>query len=218
MRILVIGGTGAAGSRIVDEALGRGHEVTIAVRTAAPAVSRGRADRVRLEASDRDAVAACATRADLVIGTTRPAVGREAEVVGVTRALAEGAARAGTRLLVVGGASPLRVPGTQHTALEDPRWVPPGIRSIAAASTRQLEVLAAGDSAPEWTYLAPAADFAPGITRGTYRAVPGEAGTVPALVIAPDGTSRISMEDYALAACDEAERPMPRRGVVAVGW
>ena len=219
MRILVIGGNGAAGSRIAAEALRRGHEVTVAARSLAAASLQDRAPRVRLDASDVGAVATHAARVDLVIGATRPAVGREHEVVEIARALADGSARAGTRLLVVGGAAPLRIPGTQRTALEDPHRVPPTIRSIAAASTRQLEVLAASGPAPGWTYLAPAADFAPGPSRGRYRVSTADAaGGVPELVIAPDGTSRISMEDFALAACDEAEKPTVRRGVLAVGW
>lgn len=218
MRVLVLGGTGAAGSRIAAEARRRGHLVTVASRTAALQEPGSESRVVRLEASDIDAVAAHAAQAEVVIGATRPAVGREGEVDAVTRAVALGAARAGTRLLVVGGAAPLRVPGADAVALDDPRWVPPAIRSIAAASSRQLELLRTTDGVAPWTYLAPAADFAPGPSRGTYRSHLGKEGAVPDLVIADDGTSRISMEDFALAVCDEVEHPRMLRGVIAVGW
>lgn len=36
-------------------------------------------------------------------------------------------------------------------------------------------------------------------------------------MIAADGTSRISMEDFALAVLDEIEEPRMLRGVIAVG-
>lgn len=218
MRILIIGGTGAAGSRIATDAQRRGHEVTVAARTATPQGPGLEPEVVRLEASDVDAVVARAAQADVVIGATRPAVGREDDVTAVTRSLAVGTALAGVRLLVVGGAAPLRVPGTDRAALDDPRWVPPAIRSIAAASSRQLELLRTTDGVAPWTYLAPAADFAPGPSRGTYRSQLGHEGAVPDLVIADDGTSRISMEDFALAVCDEIEHPRMLRGVIALGW
>ena len=213
MRILIIGGTGAAGSRIAAEAQRRGHAITIASRTTG----------MRVDASDTEAVAAAAARMDVVIAATRPALGREADVVAVTAGLTTGTARAGARRLVGGGASPLRVPGPGRPAIEDPRWVPPTIRPIAAASTRQLEILQSAGRESAWTYLAPAADFAPaadrtpGLGQGSYRLHLGRDGSVPDLVIAADGTSRISMEDFALAVLDEVEEPRMLRGVIAVG-
>ena len=162
MRILIIGGTGAAGSRIAAEAQRRGHAITIASRTTG----------MRVDASDTEAVAA---------------------------------------------AQDLRATG------EGPRWVPPTIRPIAAASTRQLEILQSAGRESAWTYLAPAADFAPaadrtpGLGQGSYRLHLGRDGSVPDLVIAADGTSRISMEDFALAVLDEVEEPRMLRGVIAVG-
>ncbi|MFC7374224.1 NAD(P)-dependent oxidoreductase [Brachybacterium sp. GCM10030267] len=236
MRILVIGGTGAAGSRIAAEARRRGHVVTVASRN--PAVERERValgDRrdpfdagspraghaptgsVRVDAADPEAVAAYAVEADVLLSATRPAIGTEEDVSAVTRALAFAAAAADTRLLVVGGAAPLRSPATGQTVLDDPQWVPTAIRPFAAASTRQLAILREAPAEVAWTYLAPAADFAPREARGTYRHDAGSR-SVPDLVIGADGTSRISMEDFALAACDEAEHARVRRGVIAVGW
>lgn len=205
MRLLIIGAAGAAGSRIRAEARRRGHRVT-------PASRRPRdATWLRLDAADPDEVAAAASGHDLVIGATRPAAGEETEVAAVTSALADATARAGLPLLVIGGAAPLRVPGTAHTALEDPRYVPAHIRPFAAASTHQLAVLRER-SGSDWTYLAPAAQFAPGPRTGAYRISRGE------LVIAADGTSAISMEDVAVAVIDLAASPdRPVRGLVGVG-
>lgn len=82
MKILILGATGAAGTRLTAETLRRGHAVTAASRS--------------------------------------------------TR-------RAGRRLVVVGGAAPLRIPGTSWSALEDPVWVPRRFRAFAASSSRQHE-------------------------------------------------------------------------------
>jgi len=203
MRIIVIGANGAAGSRIVSEARRRRHEVTEAHR-------RASSSAVRLDASDAGAVARGAAAHDVIVAATRPDPGRESDVAAAIDGLADGAARAGRRLLVVGGAAPLRVPGTDRIALDDPAWVPPDIRSIAAASRRQLELLRAHPDA-RWVYLAPAALFAPGERTGRYATADGE------LVIGPDGSSAISMEDFAVAVLDEIERPGADRRLVGVG-
>lgn len=147
---------------------------------------------------------------NLIVGATRPAVGREADIVASTCALATGARNARARLFVVGGAGPLRVPGTDRLAVDDPRWVPSEIRPIAAASNRQLEILREHPDT-DWTYLAPAAHFAPGHKTGRYTTADSE------LVIASDGSPTISMEDYAIALMDLAEAPGARHRVIAVG-
>lgn len=205
MRLLIIGAGGAAGSRALAEARRRGHHVTPTSR------SEHGPPWLRVDTADAAGVAAAARGHDLVISATRPAEGREQEVLTSTAGLASGTMRAGVPLLVIGGASPLRVPGTSHTALEDPRYVPEHIRPIAAASTRQLEVLRE-HTGTDWTYLAPAAHFAPGPRTGTYRCTDGE------LVVGPDGSSAISMEDFAIALTDLAETAeRPLHTVVGIG-
>ncbi|MHA7125929.1 NAD(P)-dependent oxidoreductase [Janibacter indicus] len=215
MRVLVIGGSGAAGSCVVAEAVRRGHDVVAAARSPRPGV--GPARIVRLDVTDTAAVVAAAQGVDVIVGATRPAPGGEGAVVEMTISLAEAAARADARLVVIGGAAPLRVPGTRRRAMDDPRWVPAEFRRIAEASAQQLDLLGTADPEPEWTYLAPAADFRPGGARGTYRQHLGSRCEAD-LVVAADGTSRIAMEDFALAVCDEIEQPRVSRGVVAVGW
>lgn len=128
----------------------------------------------------------------------------------LTTGVADGVRSAGRRLIVVGGAAPLQVPGTARIALDDPRWVPTTIREIAAASCRQLEILRA-TSGLDWTYLAPAADFRPGNRTGAYRT----GGTD--LVIDGSGQSSLSMEDYAIALLDEVESPTTTCTVLSTG-
>lgn len=215
MRVLVIGGQGAAGSCVVAEALRRGYDVVAASRSPRPEVGPARV--ARLDVTDTDAVVAAAEGVDVIVGATRPAPGSEGSVVAMTTSLAEAAVRARVPLVVIGGAAPLRVTGTSRRAMDDPRWVPVEFRRIAGASARQLDLLRTADPEPDWTYLAPAADFRPGGARGTYRRHRGDRCEAD-LVVAADGTSRIAMEDFALAVCDEIEQPRPSRRVVAVGW
>ncbi|HJA39317.1 MAG TPA: NAD(P)H-binding protein [Candidatus Brevibacterium intestinigallinarum] len=209
MKILIIGATGAAGSRIAAEALQRGHAVTAASRR--PSVVAPGATALTLDATAPDRVADAARLHDVVVAATRPAPGREADIDALTTGAADGTRRAERRLIVVGGAAPLRIPGTARIALEDPRWVPPTIREIAAASCRQLEILR-DMRGLDWTCLAPAAQFEPGIRTGGYRTGGAD------LVIDGDGRSALSMEDYAIALLDEIESPTATCEVLSAGW
>lgn len=216
MRILIIGATGACGSRLAREAQSRGHSVTRSGRTRprrGPTTGTSRSEEspwVTLDAADAYAVAHAARAHDVILGATRPAPGQEDDIVPVTTGLAHGARRAGVRLVVVGGAGPLRLPGSSTPAIDDPHWVPPPYRAAAAASVHQLDILR-GAPGVDWTYLAPAAHFWPGERTGAYRTGGSE------LVIAPDGSSTVSMEDFAVAALDEIETPTTSRDLLSVG-
>ena len=134
---------------------------------------------------------------DAVVAATRPALGEEHTVTATTTALLDAAAKAGTRILVVGGAAPLRI--ADGLVLDDPRYVPPEYRAIAGASAAQLDVCRAHPA--DWVYLSPPAVLEPGSRTGSYRR-----GTTT-LLTRPDGTSRISAEDLAAAVVDELENP-----------
>ncbi|MEU5409933.1 NAD(P)-dependent oxidoreductase [Nocardia asteroides] len=201
MRIAVFGAGGAVGSRVVAEALARGHEVTAVARRAI-AVPTG----VRLligDASDPEQVEKLSAGQDLVIAATRPAPGSESELPVVAAAMLAGVARSGTRLLVVGGAATLVVPGAGLPLHETPDF-PSELAAIARACAEQLAACRA-DVVADWTYLSPPAELAPGARTGTYRVGADE------LLVDDHGASAISMEDFAVAVLDEAERPVHRR-------
>lgn len=134
MRITVFGAAGNVGSRVVAEALSRGHEVTAVVRDPArfhelPAGVHARAG----DAGRTEDVAELSAGQDVVISATRPAPGSERELVATTRALLAGLAPTSVRLLVVGGAAGLTVPGTGGaTVMDDPEF-PADWREIALA-------------------------------------------------------------------------------------
>ncbi len=206
MRITVFGAAGNVGSRVVAEALSRGHEVTAVVRDPArfhelPAAANARAG----DAGNIEDVAEVSTGQDVVISATRPASGSESEIVATTKALMDGLARTGVRLLVVGGAASLLVPGTGGTTvIDDPNFLPASARDVAKASLDQYEVCRA-EARVDWAYLCPPAQLAPGERTGNYRLGTNE------LLLDAEGNSTISMEDLAIVLLDEAEQPKHHR-------
>ena len=213
MRIAIFGVTGQVGGRAMAEALTRGHDVTAVVRdpARAPQLPAG----VRLAVGDAarpDDVAAVSEGHDLVISATRPPAGHEPELVTTTKALMAGLAGTGVRLLIVGGAASLKVPGTGGvTVLDDARYISPAYRDIALACNDQLQVCRS-QTAVDWTYLSPPASLEPGTRTGSYRSGSDE------LVVDAYGSSRISLEDLAVALLDEAERPKHQRARFTVGY
>ena len=213
MKITVLGATGNAGSRVVNEALSRGHKVTAVVRNSS--ITDNLPTGIKILAGDagdiRDVIEFSAGQ-DVVISAIRPASGHEGDVIPTTRSLMDGLAKTGARLLVVGGAATLTVPGTpDKTVIEDSNYLPISARHIGRASADQLEVCLA-ETRVDWAYLSPAAQFTPGERTCSYRLGTDE------LLIDAEGTSKISMEDAAIALLDEAERPKHHRTRFTVGY
>ena len=206
MKITVLGATGNAGSRLVTEALSRGHEVTAVVRDST--VTNNLPAGIKIltgDAGSAEDVTEVSTGQDVVISAIRPASGHESDVVPTTRSLMDGLAKTGVRLLVVGGAATLTVPGTDgKTVIEDSNYLPVSARHIGKASADQFEVCLT-ETRVDWAYLSPAAQFAPGERTGNFRLGTDE------LLVDAEGISRISMEDVAVVLLDEAEQPRHHR-------
>ncbi|MFE6863650.1 NAD(P)-dependent oxidoreductase [Nocardia sp. NPDC057668] len=212
MRITVFGAAGGVGARVVTEALGRGHRVVAVSRN--PDRLRDLPVEVELragDAADPEQVVDLGADSDLVISATRPVPGREAELAQVAAALLKGLGGTETRLLVVGGAGSLTVPGTGRTLAEQPDF-PADLHPIAEGCNRQLAVFTGYAGAVDWTYLSPAALLEPGVRTGAYRLGADE------LIADDEGNSAISMEDLAVALLDEAERPKHHRTRFTVGY
>ena len=64
----------------------------------------------------------------------------------------------------------------------------------------------------DWTFLSPSAFFAPGQRTGKFRLGKDQ------LLIAADGKSHVSMEDFAIALADELEKPKHARERFTVGY
>ncbi|CAM5591957.1 NAD(P)-dependent oxidoreductase [Streptomyces abikoensis] len=212
MRITVFGAAGNVGSRVVAEALSRGHHVTAVVRDAArfgelPSTAEARTG----DAADADDVARLSAGQDVVIGATRPAPGSERQLVAATEGLLAGLARTGVRLLLVGGAGSLIVPGTGGATVIDSPGFPADWRPIALACNDQLAACRANRQV-DWAYLSPAALLEPGERTGRYRVGADE------LLTDAEGVSAVSMEDLAVALLDEAERPQHHRTRFTVAY
>lgn len=162
------------------------------------------------DAANPDHVAEFARGRDVVIGATRPAPGSEPDLVKSTLGLLAGTTRAGVRLLLVGGAATLTVPGTDAMVLDGPDF-PAGMRPIANACAQQHAVCRT-DSVADWTYVSPPALLEPGPRTGRYRLGADE------LLVDADGNSAISTADFAVALLDEVERPAHRRTRFTVGY
>lgn len=212
MRVIVFGAAGNVGSRVVAEALSRGHEVAAVVRdpnrfpllpdAVKPAVG---------DAGNFEVVARLTTGHDVAIGATRPSPGNEQQLLAMAKGLLAGTARTGVRLLLVGGAGSLIVPDTGRRVVDDPRYVAPAWRDIALACCDQFEVCRA-DARADWTYLSPPALLRPGTRTGKYRLGGDE------LLLDADGASSISMEDFAVALLDEVEHPRHRQTRFTVAY
>lgn len=207
MHIAVIGATGDLGRRVAAEALGSGHPVAGFSRSGQPHPGVDASAAVALaalDAGDPEAVAAVAAGSDLVIGCARPPhalVEQSAPVLRTTAGLLDGCATAGTPLLLVGGCGSLRSPnGPALSAVDDPTVVPDQWRPIAHACKEQWE-LCRDHPWRGWTHICPPAILAPGVRTGGY--LRGR----DTVLVDRDGGSRISMEDFAIAMLDEAERP-----------
>ncbi|ANF94781.1 NAD(P)-dependent oxidoreductase [Paenibacillus bovis] len=196
MKIAIIGATGKAGSRIAEEALSRGHEVTAFVRSAGK-VQNDQLNVVEKEVTDL-------TTADVqdfeVLVNAFGTPDAEQHVV-VGRHLIDilkGASN--TRLIVVGGAGSLYVDDAHTTRLVDTPDFPDAYKPTATNQGKNLEDLKQS-SGIQWTFVSPGAFFDPaGPRTGTYT-LAGEQLTVNS-----EGNSYSSYADYAIAIVDEAEK------------
>ncbi|WP_420996640.1 NAD(P)-dependent oxidoreductase [Cupriavidus sp. 30B13] len=203
MKIAIIGATGRVGTRLIDEALRRGHTVTAIARQADKLPAQPDLTTRNADVADTEALAAAIAGNDVAISTVRFEQTKAAQIVGAVKA-------AGVpRLLVVGGAGSLYVaPGVQ---LVDTPGFPDAYKPEALAGRDFLDALRA-ETELDWTFLSPAALFEPGTRTGTWR-TGGET-----LLSDASGKSWISMEDYAIAMLDEVEKPAHPRQRYSVAY
>jgi len=203
MKIAIVGATGRIGSRILDEALRRGHTVTAIARKASASPAREDVTTRDADVNDPHALAAALAGNDVaVISVTFRSMTAEAVLEAVKRAGVP-------RLLVVGGAGSLEIrPGV---ALIDTPEFPEAFKPEAGAGRDFLTGLRK-EQTVSWTFVSPSALIAPGERTGTFRV--GK----DSLLVGPDGKSSISMEDYAIGFMDEIERPAHPRQRFTLGY
>ena len=200
MRIIVFGARGDVGSRIVAEALSRGHEVTAVVRSEAQLDKLPQAATARVaDVENTEQLAPLMAGQDMAISALRPTDGKEKLLVPLTHSVLQAAALSRVSVLIVGGAASLKVPGQNGaTVLTAPGFLPASLLPIARAGSAQFERCVA-ETRADWSYLCPPAMLSPGERTGRYRL-----GS-DTLLVDEKGESQISMEDFAVALIDEVE-------------
>lgn len=196
--IAVIGATGKAGSRILKEALDRGHQVTAFVRDASKlennAVPVVEKDIFEITSADL-------TPFDVVVNAFGAPFGQEHLHVDAGNVLIEAIKGApGTRLIVVGGAGSLFVDEASTVRLADTPEFPDFVRPTATNQGKNLEILKQTEGI-QWTFISPSANFALGSRTGSYQTGKDR------LLVNSKGESYVSYEDYAVAVVDEIEHP-----------
>lgn len=204
LKIALIGATGFVGSRLLNEALNRGHTVTAIVRNPAKLPSREHLTSIATDINDVVALTQALLGNDVVVYAYKPAkeeslpmrLGNHARAIASTIAATKAAGI--NRILAVGGA------GTLHTASGGlhmhapefpPRW------EGGAKSTAMIKDVLKYEQDLQWTVLSPSHDLFAGERTGKFRLGLDE------ILVGADGQSRISAEDYAVAMIDELEQP-----------
>ncbi|MEV0677392.1 NAD(P)H-binding protein [Actinosynnema sp. NPDC050436] len=201
--IALIGATGTIGTRILDEALRRGHTVTAVVRDPAK-LDRTDAGLTAVagDVLDTQSLPALLAGHDVVVSAVGggDGPGHQATIAPAAKSLVEAlrAVDGRPRLIVVNGAGSLRAPGGGQ--VWDKPGLPDWLLQIMHAHGDALDYLR-GVEDVTWTALSPAATIEPGERTGRYRT--GEDD----LVGDAEGVSWISAEDYAVALVDEIEQP-----------
>ncbi|WP_155591005.1 NAD(P)-dependent oxidoreductase [Lysinibacillus cavernae] len=201
MKIAVIGATGKAGQKIVEEALQRGHDVTAIVRSAAKVT----ASIPVIEKDVFDLTQDDVKGFDVVVNAFGAPAGQEDLHVKAGHHLIAIFKDSQTKLFVVGGAGSLFVdPEKKVRVMETPDF--PAMY-LATAQNQGQNLQDLQQSSIQWTFLSPSAFFDPeGARTGNYTA------GLDHLLVNDAGESYVSYADYAVAVLDELENPQHVNG------
>ena len=195
-KIAIIGATGRAGSQLLEEALRRGHSVVAIARNTDTLAARPGVTVRQVDALDAAALQQAVSGSDVVISAAHfatlpaPAVIEPVKKAGVKR------------LLVVGGAGSLLLPGGGRVI--DSEGFPAEYKAEASAGAAFLDTLRQ-EKELDWTFLSPSAEFVETERTGRFRVGQDD------LLVSSEGRSWISFADYAIALIDEVETPKHSR-------
>jgi len=212
MKIAVFGAAGRIGSRIITEALNRGHDVTAVVRK--PETYTVIHEHLKVAKGDifeSQSIEGAVFDHDAVVSAYSPTGGAAPSTLfEVVLPLTAGLKQAGVkRLVVVGGAGSLEVaPGVQ--VVDTPSF-PAEFKAVALAHRDALKEWQKIDDI-DWTFASPSAIIEPGERTAKFRT-----GTTQ-LLTDEQGNSKISMEDFAIAILNEIENPQFIKQQFTVGY
>jgi uncharacterized protein len=192
MNIVLAGATGNIGSRILDEALSRGHRVTGLTRDPAKLGARDGLQAKKANTAEAAAFADTLKGHDAAILSVK---WNENDVHQVLDALR----KAGVKrcLFVVGAGSLLRKDGRPHFDHMAEKGIQPPTSKPAALALAEVQKVTDLD----WTAISPPASIQPGERTGRFRLGRDH------LLEDDTGRSEISREDFAIAILDEIEKP-----------
>jgi len=192
MNIVLAGATGNIGSRILDEALQRGHRVTGLSRDPAKLAAREGLTAKKASTTEVGAFADALRGHDAAVLSVK---WNENDVHRVLDALR----KAGVKrcLFVVGAGSLLRSDGRTHFDHMAEKGIQPPTSKPAALALAEVQKV----TDLEWTAISPPASIQPGERTGKFRLGRDH------LLEDDKGKSEISREDFAIAILDEIEKP-----------
>ncbi|MCF8999560.1 NAD(P)-dependent oxidoreductase [Acinetobacter nectaris] len=202
MKIAIIGASGMAGSRILNELVSRGNQVTAIARNVDKVEKNDAVTAKAVDIKDQKALIEVLKGHDAVISAVR-----FADLDG--EALIDAVRESGVkRYLVVGGAGSLLLP--DQTRLIDSPNFPQEYRSEAEPGCVYLDQLKQVQDL-DWTFVSPSALFQPGERTGKFRIAKDT-------LISNEQGSQISAEDYAIAFVDALEKKQYIRERFTVGY
>jgi putative NADH-flavin reductase len=203
MKLAIIGGTGKVGTRILAEALRRGHTVKAISRNPSALASQGGVTSVAGDTDDPEGLAKLLAGEDVVISSVPFRTTDPEKLIQAVRLSGV------KRYLIVGGASSLEVaPGK---LLLDSGLVPEFALVEARSGKVFLDALRPIKDL-DWTMLSPSALFTAGERTGVFRLGKDN------LLTGADGKSWISYEDFSIGLLDEVENPQHLKSRFTVGY
>jgi uncharacterized protein len=207
MKIALIGGTGYVGSKLLAEAVSRGHQVTVLVRDPLKVPLDEQVIALPVNVLDTPGLAAAIEGHAAVLSAYNPAL--PGGLDGARSIIAAVKLARVPRLLCVGGAgSLLRADGTR--VVDSPDF--PAQWKEGSLNTAEFLLLLREEPTLDWTMLSPAEILAPGTRTGHFRLGDDH------LLSSESGETRISVEDYAVAFLDELDSAHHKRERFSVAY
>jgi len=201
MKIALIGATGYVGSKILQEALERGHEVTGIVRNPEKLPKHPKLKAVKGDIKQNDDMINKLKGHDVIISSVDYEDGE---------LLLDAIKKSGVRrYIAMGGTGSLEVkPGVQF--VDTPEF--PEMYLERALTTRDYYNLLRQEKDLDWTVVVPSLYLLPGEHTGKFRIASDN------MLVNNEGKSAISLEDFSHAMLDEIEHPQYIRKRFTVGY
>lgn len=213
--VVLIGASGFVGTAILNELLSRGHKVTAVVRNPKKInVTNSNLEIVKTDVSDTNVMVEICKGKDAIISAYNPGWANPdiyEETLRNYPLILEAAKRSGAkRLLCVGGAGTLFcAPGLRVVdSGAIPDAIMGGVKSLGEFYLNTLM----NEKAIDWIFFSPAGTLEPGKRTGKFRLGKDD------LIVAENGISHISVEDYAVAMVDELENPKHHYERFTIGY